>query len=209
MSFILWPPNVSEIRTIISLSIFSSSSTVFVHNISDIYFSYKRQLRQLLCLNDWFWHPRFFCSRCRFIKYHLFSLPHTKLEILPMSNDYPDFQSVWKPVLSSACNFLFYTTYTSRFSKHEKKETSILKGFLFSFSNAEDGTWTHTLAMSTRSLVLLVCQFRHFRMSVISRDDFLIIAKKNKKVNHFFQKNCKKFFIQLKQFFQKKSWLIL
>ena len=30
--------------------------------------------------------------------------------------------------------------------------------------NAEDGTCTHTIAIITRSLVLLVCQFRHFRM---------------------------------------------
>ena len=59
--------------------------------------------------------------------------------------------------------------------------------------------------MSTRSLVLLVCQFRHFRMSVISRDDFLIIPKENKIVNYFFQKNCKKFFKQLKQFFLQKK----
>ena len=33
------------------------------------------------------------------------------------------------------------------------------------FFNAEDGTWTHTTAIATRSLVLLVCQFRHFRIS--------------------------------------------
>ena len=29
---------------------------------------------------------------------------------------------------------------------------------------AEDGTWTHTPIIGTRSLVLLVCQFRHFRI---------------------------------------------
>ena len=36
-------------------------------------------------------------------------------------------------------------------------------GLTLSF-HAEDGTWTHTSAMPTRSLVLLVCQFRHFRL---------------------------------------------
>ena len=34
--------------------------------------------------------------------------------------------------------------------------------------SAEDGTWTHTTAIATRSLVLLVCQFRHFRISLWS-----------------------------------------
>ena len=36
--------------------------------------------------------------------------------------------------------------------------------------NAEDGTWTHTSAMLTRSSVLLVCQFRHFRIPYRIRD---------------------------------------
>ena len=35
--------------------------------------------------------------------------------------------------------------------------------------SAEDGTWTHTTAIVTRSLVLLVCQFRHFRFSLFFR----------------------------------------
>ena len=62
--------------------------------------------------------------------------------------------------------------------------------------------------MSTRSLVLLVCQFRHFRVFVIARDDFLIITKKNKNVKHFFNKNCKKLFKifqTIKTTFFKKS----
>ena len=209
MSFILWPPNVSEIRTIISLSIFSSSSTVFVHNISDIYFSYKRQLRQLLCLNDWFRHPRFFVQGVVLLNTIFFPFPIPSSKSFQCQTIIQIFNRFGSRFYNLPVTFCFTQHIHLDFQNMKKKETSILKGFLFSFSNAEDGTWTHTLAMSTRSLVLLVCQFRHFRMSVISRDDFLIIAKKNKKVNHFFQKNCKKFFIQLKQFFQKKSWLIL
>ena len=49
-----------------------------------------------------------------------------------------------------------------------------------SYYNAEDGTWTHTTAIATRSLVLLVCQFRHFRVyliatwSISSRNSYII-----------------------------------
>ena len=34
-------------------------------------------------------------------------------------------------------------------------------------NSAEDGTWTHTTAIATRSLVLLVYQFQHFRIYFI------------------------------------------
>ena len=46
-----------------------------------------------------------------------------------------------------------------------------------SFFNAEDGTWTHTSAMLTRSLVLLVCQFRHFRISHFCYKFYLLLRQ--------------------------------
>ena len=43
--------------------------------------------------------------------------------------------------------------------------------------HAEDGTWTHTSAMLTRSLVLLVCQFRHFRISHFRYKFYLLLRQ--------------------------------
>jgi hypothetical protein len=40
--------------------------------------------------------------------------------------------------------------------------------------------------MLTRSLVLLVCQFRHFRMSVTVRDRFYIVSEIHKNSKYFF-----------------------
>ena len=58
------------------------------------------------------------------------------------------------------------------------------------------GRWDlnpHDIA-ATRSLVLLVCQFRHFRISVTTRDDLYIISKVFQNVNHIFQKSKINFF---------------
>ena len=65
-----------------------------------------------------------------------------------------------------------------------------------SYYNAEDGTWTHTTAIATRSLVLLVCQFRHFRVyliaawSISSRNSYII-------PNYFRNFNYKFYFLHL------------
>ena len=60
--------------------------------------------------------------------------------------------------------------------------------------SAEDGTWTHTSALLTRSLVLLVCQFRHFRIYLLPviPGDLYSIASDMKDVNKKIVKNFRK-----------------
>ena len=62
----------------------------------------------------------------------------------------PTRQYYWR-VLGSIFNF-----------RHKNKRRFHLESPLI--FRAEDGTWTHTPIIGTRSLVLLVCQFRHFRI---------------------------------------------
>ena len=67
--------------------------------------------------------------------------------------------------------WIFYEYSISNLAFIASKEFFILQNkktlhqLRYKVSHAEDGTWTHTSAMLTRSLVLLVCQFRHFRIS--------------------------------------------
>ena len=81
-------------------------------------------------------------------------------------------------LLANARLFIKYNT---------KKEPSINEGFPYLFIKC--GRWDlnpHDIA-ATRSLVLLVCQFRHFRISLdCSRDDFTSIPRNHLSVKDFF-----------------------
>ena len=97
---------------------------------------------------------------------------------------------------------LFLQKSNSCIAKNSKKSCRFtiyqsLKRQSIYFFNAEDGTWTHTSAMLTRSLVLLVCQFRHFRIPYRIYDLFA----DHKWYDTIIQTKSQHFFITFCQFF--------
>ena len=79
--------------------------------------------------------------------------------------------------------WIFYEYSISNLAFIASKEFFVLQNkktlhqLRYKVSHAEDGTWTHTSAMLTRSLVLLVCQFRHFRISHFCYKFYLLLRQ--------------------------------